>query len=117
MLSSEKSSLEAGLAALKEGNYYAAITQLLPIANQAADSDIRLQALVGLVMSYAHTGEISKAIALCRNLIDSDNSQVQEWAKVALEHLTKRQKRLKSKSHHQSHNIVNSTQITKPQAS
>ncbi|QYX30399.1 M48 family metalloprotease [Sphaerospermopsis torques-reginae] len=117
MLSSEKSSLEAGLAALKEGNYYAAITQLLPIANNPEDSDIRLQALVGLVMSYAHTGEISKAIALCRNLIESDNSQVQEWAKVALEHLTKRQKRLKSKSHHQSQNIVNSTQITKAQVS
>jgi Zn-dependent protease with chaperone function len=108
--------LEAGLAALKEGNYYAAITKLLPIANTPEDRDTRLQALVGLVMSYAHTGEISKAIALCRNLIESDNSQVQEWGKMALEHLIKRQKRLKSKSHQQSQNIVNSNQIIKAES-
>ncbi|MBD2295297.1 M48 family metalloprotease [Anabaena sphaerica FACHB-251] len=109
MPSSPQSSLEAGLAALKEGNYYAAITQLLPIANSPEDSNISLQAQVGLVMAYAHTGEISKAIALCKNLLDTDNSQVQEWAKRALEQLMKRQKRIKSA------NIVNSTKPTKQQ--
>jgi Zn-dependent protease with chaperone function len=93
MPSHEKSSLEAGLVALKQGNYYAAITQLEPIAGNQNQSNTCLQAQVGLVMAYARTGEGSKAIALCQNLIESSNPQVKEWATRALEHLNKRQKR------------------------
>ncbi|MBD2693054.1 M48 family metalloprotease [Anabaena catenula] len=93
MPSHPESSLEAGLVALKEGNYYAAITQLEPIASSQNQSNTCLQAKVGLVMAYARTGETSRAIALCENLISSNNSQVQEWAKRALEHLNKSQKR------------------------
>ncbi|TAF03438.1 MAG: Zn-dependent protease with chaperone function [Nostocales cyanobacterium] len=95
MPSSQQSSLEAGLVALKQGNYYSAITQLTPIASSPEHSNTSLQAQVGLVMAYARTGEISLAITLCKNLIESDNSQVQEWAKRALAHLIKRQKRHK----------------------
>lgn len=95
MLSSQKSSLETGLTALKQGNYYAAITHLTPIASKPEQNNTILQAQVGLVMAYAHTEEIPKAIALCDNLINSSNPQVQEWAKRALEHLVKRQKRHK----------------------
>ncbi|MDZ8186358.1 MAG: M48 family metalloprotease [Nostoc sp. ChiSLP02] len=92
MPSHAKSSLEAGLVALKQGNYQTAIAHLEPIASSESNATANLQARVGLVMAYARTGEVSKAIAFCQNLIESNNPQVQEWATRALEHLTKRKK-------------------------
>ncbi|MEH1873921.1 M48 family metalloprotease [Nostoc sp.] len=92
MPSHAKPSLEAGLVALKQGNYQTAIAQLEPIAS-SHNGTASLQAQVALVMAYARIGEASKAIAISQNLIESNNSQVQEWATRALEHLTKRQKR------------------------
>ncbi|MEH1848978.1 MAG: M48 family metalloprotease [Nostoc sp.] len=92
MPSHAKSSLEAGLVALKQGNYQTAIAQLEPIASSQSNATASLQAQVGLVMAYARTGEASKAIAISQNLIESNNPQVQEWATRALEHLTKRKK-------------------------
>ncbi|MCC5614450.1 zinc metalloprotease HtpX [Nostoc sp. CHAB 5836] len=92
MPSHAKSSLEAGLVALKQGNYQTAIAQLEPIASSQSSATISLQAQVGLVMAYARTGEVTKAIAISQNLIESNNPQVQEWATRALEHLTKRKK-------------------------
>jgi Zn-dependent protease with chaperone function len=92
MPSHAKSSLEAGLVALKQGNYQTAIAQLEPIASSQSTGTASLQAQVGLVMAYARTGEVSKAIAISQNLIESNNPQVQEWATRALEHLTKRKK-------------------------
>ena len=89
MLSHAQSCLEAGLAALKQGNYYTAIANLEPLAKNQNQDKICLQAQVGLVMSYARIGEISKAITLCQNLIANSNPQVQEWATLALEHLHK----------------------------
>ncbi|MBG1241760.1 M48 family metalloprotease [Nostoc sp. NZL] len=93
MPSHAKPSLEAGLVALKQGNYQTAIAQLEPIASSQSNATASLQAQVGLVMAYARIGEASKAIAISQNLIESNNPQVQEWAKRALEHLTKRKKR------------------------
>ncbi|HYX18009.1 MAG TPA: M48 family metalloprotease [Nostoc sp.] len=92
MPSHAKPSLEAGLVALKQGNYQTAIAQLEPIAS-SHNGTASLQAQVGLVMAYARIGEASKAITISQNLIESNNPQVQEWATRALEHLTKRQKR------------------------
>ncbi|MBD0302008.1 MAG: M48 family metalloprotease, partial [Tolypothrix sp. T3-bin4] len=92
MPSHAKSSLEAGLIALKQGNYQTAIAQLEPIASSQSNGTASLQAQVGLVMAYARSGESSKAIAISQNLIESNNPQVQEWATRALEHLTKRKK-------------------------
>ncbi|MEH2219034.1 MULTISPECIES: M48 family metalloprotease [unclassified Nostoc] len=92
MPSHAKSSLEAGLVALKQGNYQTAIAQLEPIASSQNNGTASLQAQVGLVMAYARTGEVPKAIAISQNLIESNNPQVQEWATRALEHLTKRKK-------------------------
>ncbi|MFK0732752.1 MAG: M48 family metalloprotease [Gloeotrichia echinulata GP01] len=92
MPSHAKMSLEAGLVALKQGNYQTAIAHLEPVASSQGNSNATLQAQVGLVMAYARSGEAPKAIALCQNLIESHNPQVQEWAQRALEHLTKRQK-------------------------
>ncbi|MBD2559167.1 MULTISPECIES: M48 family metalloprotease [Nostoc] len=93
MPSHAKPSLEAGLVALKQGNYQTAIAQLEPIASSQSNATASLQAQVGLVMAYARIGEASKAITISQNLIESNNPQVQEWAKRALEHLTKRKKR------------------------
>ncbi|MEH2452982.1 M48 family metalloprotease [Nostoc sp.] len=92
MPSHAKSSLEAGLVALKQGNYQTAIAQLEPIASSQNHATASLQAQVGLVMAYARCGEVPKAIAISQNLIESNNPQVQEWATRALEHLTKRKK-------------------------
>ncbi|MDD1422118.1 zinc metalloprotease HtpX [Dolichospermum sp. ST_sed1] len=95
MPSHAESCLEAGLAALKQGNYYTAIANLEPLAKEQSEKKICLQAQVGLVMSYARTGEVSKAIALCQNLIANSNPRVQEWAILALEHLHKRKNQQK----------------------
>ncbi|MBW4617614.1 MAG: M48 family metalloprotease [Desmonostoc vinosum HA7617-LM4] len=90
---SHTESLEAGLVALKQGNYQTAIAELEPIASSQDNGTASLQAKVGLVMAYARTGKIAKAIALCQTLTESNNSQVQDWAIRALEHLTKPKKR------------------------
>ncbi|MBU7585948.1 MAG: M48 family metalloprotease [Nostoc sp. TH1S01] len=92
MPSRAESSLEAGLTALKQGDYQTAIAQLEPVASSKGNSTTSLQARVGLVMAYARIGEARKAIALCQTLRDSQNPQVQEWAERALTHLTKRKK-------------------------
>ncbi|WP_017651538.1 zinc metalloprotease HtpX [Fortiea contorta] len=94
MPSHTESSLEAGLVALKQGNYQIAIAQLQPVAHSQNDT-ASLQARVGLVMAYARIGKLTKAIALCETLVSSHNLQVQDWAKRALEHLLKHQKRSK----------------------
>lgn len=98
MPSHAKTSLEAGLVALKQGNYQTAIAHLIPVASIQGNSNAILQARVGLVMAYARSGDAPKAIALCHNLIESQNPQVQEWAVRALEHLIKRQKRQNNSS-------------------
>ncbi|MBE9034867.1 M48 family metalloprotease [aff. Roholtiella sp. LEGE 12411] len=93
MPSHAESSLEAGLVALKQGNYQTAIAQLEPITSNQENGTASLQAQVGLVMAYARSGEAPKAIALCQNLTKSNHPQVQEWATRALEHLTKSKQR------------------------
>ena len=64
MPSHAKMSLEAGLVALKQGNYQTAIAHLEPVASSQGNSNATLQAQVGLVMAYARSGEAPKAIAL-----------------------------------------------------
>jgi Zn-dependent protease with chaperone function len=98
MPSHAESCLQAGLAALKQGNYHTAIANLEPLAKVQNQDRIYLQAQVGLVMSYARTGEVSKAIALCQNLISSNHPQVQEWSIRALEHLYESKKRRQKSS-------------------
>ena len=89
-------SLEAGLVALKQENYQAAIAKLTPVASSQEDATANLQARVGLVMAYARTGQIRKATALCQILTESENTQVKEWAELALTHLIKRKKSSKT---------------------
>ncbi|HLP91116.1 MAG TPA: zinc metalloprotease HtpX [Nostocaceae cyanobacterium] len=112
MPSPTESSLEAGLLAFKQGNYHAAITKLEPIANSQSSQKASLQAQVFLVTAYARTGQVAKAIALCNNLTNSKNPQIQDWAKRALEYLQQRQKRQSksSVSHQLQENAENSNQ-------
>jgi Zn-dependent protease with chaperone function len=93
MPSHAESSLEAGLVALKQGDYKNAIAQLEPIAsNTDARKVAVLQAKVGLVMAYARSGDNSRAIALCETLTEINNPQVKQWADRALKELTKPKK-------------------------
>ncbi|MBH8577504.1 M48 family metalloprotease [Nostocaceae cyanobacterium CENA369] len=98
MPSHAESSLEAGLVALKQGNYQTAIAHLEPLVSSQGNGTASLQAKVGLVMAYARSGKADKAIALCESLIHSQNPQVKEWAERALTHLTKRKKNKESKN-------------------
>ncbi|MGF1676513.1 MAG: M48 family metallopeptidase, partial [Rivularia sp. (in: cyanobacteria)] len=90
MSSHSKSSLEAGLAALKQENYRTAKIILEDVA--ARDSDIHrsLQAQVALVVAYSKDGEIQMGIAVCESLTQSNNSQIKEWAEKSLKQLRKK---------------------------
>lgn len=90
MSSHSKSSLEAGLAALKQEDYRTAKIILEDVA--ARDSDIHrsLQAQVALVVAYSKDGEIQMAIAVCESLTQSNNSQIKEWAEKSLKKLIKK---------------------------
>ena len=90
MSSHSKSSLKAGLDALKKEDYRTAKIILEDVA--ARDDDIRksLQAQVGLVVAYSRSGEIEMAIAVCESLTQSNNSQVQQWAEKSLKQLRKK---------------------------
>ena len=87
MLSHSESSLQAGLTALKQGDYQTAISILETFIGQANnDSDV-LQAQIGLAVAYSRSGEVGAAISLCESLRESENQQVKEWAHLSLEKL------------------------------
>ena len=90
MSSHSKSSLKAGLAALKNEDYRTAKIILEEVA--ARDSDIKksLQAQVGLVIAYSRSDEIEMAIAVCESLVKSNNPKIQEWAENSLKQLKKK---------------------------
>lgn len=90
MSSHSKSSLKDGLAALKKEDYRTAKIILEDVAARDKDSNKSLQAQVGLVVAYSRSNEIEMAIAVCESLIQSDNSQVQEWAENSLKQLRKK---------------------------
>jgi Zn-dependent protease with chaperone function len=82
--------LEAGLNALKQGQYADAIAALESIVQSQANEPPGLRAQMGLVVAYEKVGEPAKAIALCQSLSQCGNSQMQEWADRNLATLTKR---------------------------
>jgi Zn-dependent protease with chaperone function len=92
-LSDAELSLEAGLVALKQGNYQTAIAKLMPVASSQGNPRANLQARVGLVMAYARTGQIRKATIVCQTLRESQNTRVKQWAELALKHLAKHRKK------------------------
>jgi Zn-dependent protease with chaperone function len=80
MASVPDSSLEAGLAALKQGDYPTAIAHLEVVCQTQRNQTSQIKAETGLVVAYERIGEISRAIALCQILSNSSNPQVREWA-------------------------------------
>lgn len=84
--------LEAGLSALKQGDYPTAKAILSAIASTSGDRPTGLQAKIGLVVAYTRNGEFAHARALCETLTQSHNPQVKQWANRSLQQLTKRDK-------------------------
>ncbi len=99
MSSHSKSSLKDGLAALKKEDYRTAKIILEDVAARDDNTNKSLQAQVGLVVAYSRSGEIEMAIAVCESLIQSNNSQVQQWAENSLKQLRKKYPEKNTKLH------------------
>ncbi|MDJ0708282.1 MAG: M48 family metalloprotease [Leptolyngbyaceae cyanobacterium MO_188.B28] len=79
--------LQSGLTALKTQDYPAAISYLESLSSGAPSSNNFLKAQMGLVRAYAGQGETAQAIALCRQLSQSNRRQVRAWATQTLNEL------------------------------
>ncbi len=80
-MSSPSIALQAGLDALKQGDYLKAIEQLEGVCQEEQpNSKVALQAQMYLVKAYQRAGQLQLAIALCRQLTTHEQSQVQQWA-------------------------------------
>ena len=89
MSSDSKSSLKAGLAALKQEDYRTAKIILEDVAARDDDVHKSLQAQIGLVVAYSRTGEIEMAMAVCESLTQNNRSQIKQWAEKSLKQLRK----------------------------
>ena len=87
MASVPNPSLDAGLAALKEGNYDVAIAHLEGVCEFELDEAIISRASVALVKAYRRRGDTQNAIALCQTLTQDLNPKVQQWATNTLPEL------------------------------
>jgi Zn-dependent protease with chaperone function len=79
---SDATALEAGLAAIKQGEYCRSITALEQYLASTPEKDCpnALKAQMGLVMAYSRSERISDAIALCQTLSQTQNRKIQDWA-------------------------------------
>ncbi|MEM7555652.1 MAG: M48 family metalloprotease [Cyanobacteria bacterium P01_A01_bin.84] len=85
MPSQSESSLQAGLTALKQGDYQKAKTILEAFINKGSNDDSALiQAKIGLIVTYSRIGEIEIAISLSETLSQSNNQQIKTWANNSL---------------------------------
>ncbi len=80
MASIPNPSLDAGLAALNQGNYAVAIAHLEGVRENELDETLVSQASQGLVTAYRQNGDTEKAIALCQNLSHDSNPKIRSWA-------------------------------------
>ena len=81
--------LEAGLTALKQGDYKTAIATL-EATPLPSDHALTAKVQMGLVAAYVHTEQPLRAAALCQTLRHSENPQLRDWAKRSLLSLTDR---------------------------
>lgn len=86
-------SLEAGLTALKQGDFQTAKTILEGVATTTTNSRAAMQAQISLVAAYASSGDITAAITISEILAQSNNPQVKLWAERSLNELLKRNRR------------------------
>jgi Zn-dependent protease with chaperone function len=87
---SPNTNLETGLAAISQKQYTKAIAILEPIAAAYPQRSRGIRASMGLVVAYEQTGEVQKAITLCRQLTQSSQDKVKNWADRRLQTLEKR---------------------------
>jgi Zn-dependent protease with chaperone function len=75
-------SLQVGLDALKQERFQEAIETLEAFCRHSSDlaSSDYLKAQMGLVKAYHRTGQIDSCDRLLQNLMQSENSQIREWA-------------------------------------
>jgi Zn-dependent protease with chaperone function len=110
MPSHPEPSLDAGITALKQGDYQTAKIILRAVVAKEGDRLVGLQAQIGLVVAYVRSGEVAEAIILSETLTQSRNQQVQEWAKRSLEQLLKRPPQ-QEQTTHQDTDISNSLSV------
>ena len=85
--------LEAGLAAIKQGNYPQAIQHLeryLVSQAGALEQPDSIKARMWLATVYLRSGRPQKAIAVCQHLLSSANGKVRDWASQTLEEIEQR---------------------------
>jgi Zn-dependent protease with chaperone function len=80
---------EAGLAALKQGDYPRAIA-LLETTTLPPSNPLSGKAQMGLVVAYTRNGNPQQAVTVCRALSQNKSPQIREWATRTLENLAKR---------------------------
>ena len=80
MASIPNPSLDAGLAALNQGNYSLAIAHFEGVRETELDETLVSQASQQLVTAYRHNGDTEKAIALCQHLTQDSNPKLRSWA-------------------------------------
>ena len=80
---------EAGLAALKQGDYPRAIA-LLETTTLPLHDPLSIKAQMGLVVAYTRNGNPQQAVTVCRALSQNKSPQIREWATRTLENLAKR---------------------------
>ncbi len=82
-----KQQLQAGLAALKQGDYRRAIADLtdLPFA---PEDPLKAKAQMGLVVAYGKLGNVPAAVALCEALAHHPDPQARAWAQKTQARLT-----------------------------
>jgi Zn-dependent protease with chaperone function len=82
-----KRQLQAGLAALKQGDYPGAIAYLADLPRTPADP-LSTKAQMGLVVAYGKLGQMTQAVALCQELATHGDPQVRLWAEKTQTQLT-----------------------------
>ncbi|MCL1463707.1 zinc metalloprotease HtpX [Argonema galeatum] len=86
----ENPALEAGLAALKQGNYEDAIADLESVCKIDLNQKSIFRAQMGLAIAYERIGDVPSSIALCKTLSKNSSPQVKEWALRTLASFTDR---------------------------
>jgi hypothetical protein len=82
--------LEAGLAALKRGDWASAIGYLEYVCDLELHQPTLYKAQMNLALAYIRNNEILKAKPVCQNLAESNNAKVKEWAEGTLADLAER---------------------------
>ncbi|MBL1174844.1 M48 family metalloprotease [Pantanalinema sp. GBBB05] len=87
----QTATLEAGLAAYKQGDYATAIHLLETGLAATAEHPLAIQAQMGLVVAYTRSGRFTEATDLCQSLQTSPHPKLREWVATTLSKLRKRQ--------------------------